>query len=372
MPDLLLTNAALKKVLGITGDAVGTTDTQTLSGKTLTVPVISTISNSGTITVPTGTDTLVGKATTDVLTNKTLTTPTINGTKWSDPATKTAAYTLTTTDSIIKANAVAGAFTLTLPAASGNTGLTYTIIRTDLGSSPNALTIDANASETIGGNLTYVLWPAESLTIECDGTGWQVITGPVYPQGTALRKGAAGRRFIAGLVTNTTLLTSTTGPTVNTLYAMPFYNPVVAKYDIIECEVTTLGSGSNIRLGIYRDAGIGYPGTLLFDSGDLSAATTGVKSATITSSVQVFQPGLYWFTYENSATVPQIRILPGASSMIPMLGLATPFGANLPGVGYTVAHTVGALPDPYTAGASVRAAVSAVASPIPAVGVRSI
>ena len=48
---------------------------QTLINKTLTAPVISTISNTGTITLPTSTDTLVGKATTDTLTNKTLTSP---------------------------------------------------------------------------------------------------------------------------------------------------------------------------------------------------------------------------------------------------------------------------------------------------------
>ncbi len=62
--------------------------TQTLTGKTLTAPVISTISNTGTLTLPTSTDTLVGRATTDTLTNKRITkrtgtttssaTPTIN------------------------------------------------------------------------------------------------------------------------------------------------------------------------------------------------------------------------------------------------------------------------------------------------------
>lgn len=51
----------------------------TLSGLTLTSPVISSISNTGTLTLPTSTDTLVGRATTDTLTNKTLTTPNING-----------------------------------------------------------------------------------------------------------------------------------------------------------------------------------------------------------------------------------------------------------------------------------------------------
>lgn len=51
--------------------------TKTLTNKTLTSPVISSISNTGTITLPTSTDTLVGRATTDTLTNKTLTSPTI-------------------------------------------------------------------------------------------------------------------------------------------------------------------------------------------------------------------------------------------------------------------------------------------------------
>jgi hypothetical protein len=49
---------------------VGTDTTQTLTNKTLTTPVISTISNTGTLSLPTSTDTLVGRATTDTLTNK--------------------------------------------------------------------------------------------------------------------------------------------------------------------------------------------------------------------------------------------------------------------------------------------------------------
>jgi hypothetical protein len=55
------------------------TTAQTLTNKTLTTPVISTITNTGTLTLPTSTDTLVGRATTDTLTNKTLTSPVING-----------------------------------------------------------------------------------------------------------------------------------------------------------------------------------------------------------------------------------------------------------------------------------------------------
>lgn len=60
------------------GGDVTLTGTQTLTNKTLTAPIISSISNTGTLTLPTSTDTLVGRATTDTLTNKTLTAPVIS------------------------------------------------------------------------------------------------------------------------------------------------------------------------------------------------------------------------------------------------------------------------------------------------------
>ena len=54
------------------GAYITASSTDTLTNKTLTTPVISTISNTGTLTLPTSTDTLVGRATTDTLTNKTI------------------------------------------------------------------------------------------------------------------------------------------------------------------------------------------------------------------------------------------------------------------------------------------------------------
>lgn len=56
------------------GSYITASSTDTLTNKTLTTPIISSISNTGTVTLPTATDTLVGRATTDTLTNKTINT----------------------------------------------------------------------------------------------------------------------------------------------------------------------------------------------------------------------------------------------------------------------------------------------------------
>jgi hypothetical protein len=82
-----------------TDTLVGKATTDTLTNKTLTAPIISTISNTGTLTLPTSTDTIVGRATTDTLTNKTLTTPVISSPKISSTYTaKTASYTFASGD----------------------------------------------------------------------------------------------------------------------------------------------------------------------------------------------------------------------------------------------------------------------------------
>jgi hypothetical protein len=103
---------------------------ETLTNKTLTTPVISTISNTGTLTLPTSTDTLVGRATTDTLTNKTISgasnTLTVDGTnevgyKNIPQNSQSAAYTLVLGDAgkhILHPSADTTARIFTIPANS--------------------------------------------------------------------------------------------------------------------------------------------------------------------------------------------------------------------------------------------------------------
>jgi len=72
-------------------------------------------------------------------------------------AQKSANYTLTTADHTIEATS--GTFTLTLPTAVGNTGT-------------GVVTIDADGSETINGDLTVDMYQYDSVTLVSNGTGW--------------------------------------------------------------------------------------------------------------------------------------------------------------------------------------------------------
>ena len=86
---------------------------------------------------------------------------------------KTANYTATTADDVILCDGTSAAFTITLYAASGNSGKKLVIKKTD--TSVNAITIDGNASETIDGSTTTTLnTQNEVLVIICDGTNWQI------------------------------------------------------------------------------------------------------------------------------------------------------------------------------------------------------
>jgi hypothetical protein len=140
--------------LAIDSTVATLTGTQTLTNKTLTTPVISSISNTGTLTLPTSTDTLVGRATTDTLTNKTLTTPVI--TIGQNTPTFTANdYTLVLADQyeIVLASNGATAGTISIPTnatAAFPTGTQITVVQTGSGQ----LTIQAASSGTTTVNST--------------------------------------------------------------------------------------------------------------------------------------------------------------------------------------------------------------------------
>ena len=96
---------------------------------------------------------------------------------------KTTTATLTSSEGgLILVSAAGAGYTITLPTAVGNLGLTYRFLKTDY--NYTLITIDADGAETINyenstetPNLTYLRLntPLAEVTIVSDGTNWQVI-----------------------------------------------------------------------------------------------------------------------------------------------------------------------------------------------------
>lgn len=212
-----------------TSVTVDKTTVQTLTNKTLTTPVISSISNSGTITIPTGTDTLVGKATTDTLTNKTYDTAgtgnvlKINGTSIS-AVTGSGSVVLATSPTLTTPNlGTPSAATLTnatgLPISTGVSGL-GTGVATFLATPSSANLASAVTDETGTGKLVF-------------GTSPSITTGLNDANG------------------NTEIAFTATASAVNNLSVI---NAATGSDPIL----TTTGSGTNINLNL-RGKGTGHP-----------------------------------------------------------------------------------------------------------------
>lgn len=175
----------------------------------------------------------------------------------------------------------------------------------------------------------------------------------VQPNGLIL-KGSTFDRFYGSW--NTHYAPSTTTSGVNALRAMEFPVTKTMTLDTIQAEVTTLVGGSNFRLGVYADNGNCYPGVLLLDTGNLSGAANAVVPFAISPGL-VLTPGLYWLVIVSDASIT-FRAIPPSSGASARLGRNSSMGLTWRSPFFSVAHTYGALPNPFTSGGTVNATSS--------------
>lgn len=143
---------------------------------------------------------------------------------------------------------------------------------------------------------------------------------------------------------------TTVATTLDTLVAVPFIAPArggVLDRIGVNCAAGN-SAGREIRIGLYNnvsDQRLFYPNSLLVDSGALSVATTGVKSATIS---QTLNPGeLYWAAYVTNHSTPTFRSF-ALSTTANLLGADSSLTTAIQR-GYTYAYTYAALPATFTA-----------------------
>ena len=197
------TGGVMSWIAGSGGGDVTLTGTQTLTNKTLTAPVISSISNTGVLTLPTSTDTLVGRLTTDTLTNKT-----ISGTN-------------NTITDVSLTTGIAG----TLATASGGTGATSfttngvllgagggNLSATGAGSADQVLRIPGGGGAPAFGSidLTKTAAVTGALSVSNGGTG-QTTVNNAFNALAPTQSGNSGK-FLTSDGSNTSWGTPTAGP----------------------------------------------------------------------------------------------------------------------------------------------------------------
>lgn len=147
----------------------------------------------------------------------------------------------------------------------------------------------------------------------------------------------AGRYYRGQAINNN--LTSSFTITLNTMFAVPFYNHEPHTFDRIGIRISTAVDGAKIRFGIFNDSA-GLPGTLLADCGEFTMSGTGGQDGEVTIS-QALAEGNYWLAMVSNTTVTGIG---GATSAgRPDLGEAT-LTATIPYNRMDISYTYAALP----------------------------
>ena len=269
---------------------VGTDTTQTLTNKTLTTPVISSISNTGTLTLPTSTDTLVGRATTDTLTNKTI-----------DAASNTLSNI---------ANSSLTNSSITINGTSTALGGTRTLVTDDIaedGSPVNLWYTDARARASISvtdsggdGSLSYN-----------SGTGVLTYTGPSATEVRAHLSAGTGLTYSSGQFAIDSTVATLTGS--QTLTNKTLTTPVIAEIDS-NADITLDATGDIILDAdgadvLLKDGGTTFGafsqtgGELVIKSGATPTAAITMAGADVTIAGNLTVSGTTTTVNSNTVTI---------------------------------------------------------------------
>ena len=268
------TGISVNNLITLSSQAVGLTDSQTLTNKTLTTPAISAPVLSGTVTgtytlggTPTFPATIVTTTGSQTLTNKTLTSPTINSATISNPTLSVD----TITGYSVATNVTAGGVTLNNGAVGGTTGTFSGLLTASSG-----LTLSSGTLTLPNNSVTAPMLATSAITL-----GYaQVATGTPF-------------------TTSLTSPVAVTGLTVNvTIPAGGRKVKVTAYTYLLQNSVGTNGS----YFAIYSGASSGALTTQLQVAEITTGAAGSIGFPTTVISVTTPSAGSIWFTAAHWVT----------------------------------------------------------------------
>jgi hypothetical protein len=144
--------------------------------------------------------------------------------------------------------------------------------------------------------------------------------------------------------------TTTAAMAANTLRAVLVRVPASGSFSTAaNINATTLGT--NVRIGIYNVNANGYPTTLVTQANaDVSIATTGVKTVTLTTAFSLTANTLIALVWNSSVSTGVLRGY-SLSNTVPLPDQGSTMGTTIFN-GWTIAGTYGSLPATYTASAT--------------------
>jgi len=216
--------------------------------------------------------------------------------------------------------------------------------------------IDIDPSKIDLDDLGNVNAPAPN---DDDVLTYDIGTGDWIPEapggGGAAVNPFAFRRSGRGYTTWDYYTSTTQIATRNLLYAYPFIVPVSQSFDRIVIAVSTARVNGVARAGIYDDDGDVYPNNLILDSGEVDCSVIGYKTTVI---AETLVPGLYWLALNSDGDADIVFRAMDYNQTSP-IGYFTILGNDAgnfitnPGTHWSVAEVYGALPDPFTGGATL-------------------
>jgi len=190
------------------------------------------------------------------------------------------------------------------------------------------------------GRRTASSGPIEEITIAQVKTDLGISTPPSVAPGTI--SGGSQNLGLPGVII--------AGPTNaraifnNRMWYVPFVTNGSMTVDQMVCEVTTGVASSKLRMGVYAaDAAWQPTGAALIDTGDISAASAAVKTATVSATLP---PGRYLaciFADLAGVIVRAATVTPTWATEINTAAFVGGTGSIIPGVMRALTKTYGAL-----------------------------